>query len=125
MLKRASVLLAGGIALSACTSAPIENLHDQPVPGKPNGTALNLKQVRASVMAGCVDKGWTPRLVKPDEVDARIQVRDHSAEVLIPFSAGSYSIVYKNSSNLDYDGKRIHHNYNRWVSYRPMRFARK
>jgi hypothetical protein len=33
----------------------------------------------------------------------------------IPYSAKSYSITYKSSSNLNYDGTTIHSNYNGWV----------
>lgn len=37
------------------------------------------------------------------------------AQVDIPYNAKAYSIQYKNSANLKYDGVSIHSNYNGWV----------
>jgi len=39
----------------------------------------------------------------------------HLAKVDIFFDAKSYTIKYKNSSNLKYDGENIHKTYNKWV----------
>ena len=47
---------------------------------------------------------------------ASIVVRDrHQAWVDIPYSTKGYQIRYRDSAGLDYDGERIHRNYNKWV----------
>jgi hypothetical protein len=37
------------------------------------------------------------------------------AVVDIKYNTKTYSIIYKSSQNLDYDGKNIHSNYNGWI----------
>lgn len=37
------------------------------------------------------------------------------AEVDITYSKDKYNIRYKNSNNLNYDGTKIHSNYNGWI----------
>jgi hypothetical protein len=37
------------------------------------------------------------------------------AQVDIPYNRQMYSIVYRDSNNLDYDGVNIHSNYNSWI----------
>jgi hypothetical protein len=44
-----------------------------------------------------------------------LNLRTHTAMVDIPFTASTYSIVYKSSVNLDQQGATIHQNYNGWV----------
>ena len=46
---------------------------------------------------------------------AYFSLRDHRAVVTVIYDTKSYSIKYKDSSNLNYDGKSIHKNYNGWV----------
>ena len=35
--------------------------------------------------------------------------------VAIPYNKNQFSILYLESENLDYDGKKIHVNYNIWI----------
>ena len=42
-------------------------------------------------------------------------VRQHFASVDIHYDSNSYSIRYKDSKVLMYDGTNIHRNYNKWV----------
>ena len=42
-------------------------------------------------------------------------MRKHTAVVEIPYSARSYSILYKSSANLDEGDGQIHNNYNGWI----------
>jgi hypothetical protein len=46
---------------------------------------------------------------------ATLDLRTHHAVVEIAYNAKSYSIAYKESNNLNYDGKSIHRNYNGWI----------
>ncbi len=117
MFKRTLGIFLAILVLSACTSAPLQNLQGVAVPEKADGTALTANEVRASVMQGCVSKGWTPREQKPGLIHCSINVRSHSAEVAIPYTTREYDIRYVGSTNLDDDGEgRIHRNYNRWVA---------
>jgi len=117
MIKKTLGLCLASLVLAACTSAPLQNMSGVAVPEMPDGGGLTANQVKASVMRGCVDKGWTPREQEPGLIHCSINVRSHHAEVAIPFTASEYDIRYVDSVNLDDDGEgRIHRNYNRWVA---------
>ena len=46
-----------------------------------------------------------------------LNVRSHQAVVTIPYTTKTYSILYKDSSNLKYDAEKqtIHENYTGWI----------
>jgi hypothetical protein len=48
-------------------------------------------------------------------INAKLSLRTHVAVVDVRYSATSYSIVYRDSTNLDYRGDQIHKNYNGWI----------
>lgn len=117
MIKNALGLCLAALVLTACTSAPLHNMTGVAVPEKDDGSGLTANQVKASVMRGCVSKGWTPRVEEQGLIHCSITVRTHRAEVAIPFSSSEYDIRYVDSVNLDADGRgNIHRNYNRWVA---------
>lgn len=97
---------------------PILNIVDQPVPIQPDGRQLSAEDVQFAIIEGCRARGWAPTIESDDTIRASITVRGrHYAEVEIPFSETSYSIIYVESDNLDYNEtkQRIHRNYNKWV----------
>lgn len=103
---------------AAWAGKPILNLEDEVVPPKFDGGERSLEEVREAIAAGCKGKGWRPVLEGDAQIKCSILVRGkHYAEVVIPFSATNYSILYSDSRVLDYDEKkqRIHRNYNNWV----------
>ena len=51
----------------------------------------------------------------PGLVRGTLNLRTHQAVVDIPYDTQRFSIRYVSSSNLDYDGRVIHRNYNSWV----------
>ncbi len=96
----------------------ILNLQDEQVPLKVDRSAFTTRQVQSMIMESCIAKGWTPAIKRKGVISASITIRGkHYAEVEIPFTANSYSILYVSSENLDYNEERqsIHRNYNNWV----------
>jgi hypothetical protein len=99
-----------------CTIKPIMKIDNYPVSSQSDGSPQSQEAVMSAILRACSQRGWTARLVNSGLIEANILVRTHQAWVEIPFTASNYSIVYKNSSNLDYKkGDKIHRNYNRWV----------
>lgn len=99
------------LLLCACTKAPIMNLHNQPV-----RQDLTMEQMEQCIMEGGARVNWRMRKVKPGLIEATQMSRGHVAVVDIPYTTNTYSIVYKSSQNLKYDGSgKIHKTYNRWV----------
>lgn len=102
--------------LVGCTSQPLQNVENMAIPEHSNGNQPTLAQIEQAVVSAAAKRGWIPNAVKPGLVTAKIDVRQHSAHVEIPYSRAAFSIHYKDSENLDYRRGSIHRNYNRWVA---------
>ncbi len=95
---------------------PIQNIHDRGVYTS-SGQPSTAQQVRAAIIEGATAKGWQVTEVADGHLVAQIFVRSHMAQVDITYDEDSFSIVYKDSTNLLYDGTVIHRSYNKWITY--------
>lgn len=118
MIRKLIVIAFLSVLFSGCTSHPVMNVYDHPVPDRLDGKAQTMDTVAKGILAGCMDKGWVCKEVAPGKIDASLALRKHRAFVEINFDTDSYGIVYKNSSMLDYNARRntIHRNYNNWIN---------
>ncbi|MDS4027561.1 MAG: hypothetical protein RKO25_11340 [Candidatus Contendobacter sp.] len=101
------------LALVGCRSNPVYNVEGTPISTSTSG--YSLRDVRDAIQQAGVSLGWQMQDVKPGLIVGTLYLRDHMAQVEIPYSRSSYSILYKDSQNLNYDGANIHSNYNGWV----------
>ena len=108
------VVTALALALAACArTGPILNMMDvQVVASNSKPTAV---QVRQAIITAGTSLGWNIVDNGPGRLEGTLHLRTHTAVVEIPYSATSYSIVYKSSQNLNEAGGLIHTNYNGWV----------
>jgi hypothetical protein len=107
-----ALLLVGAIAACART-APIYNVSQMPVTAnKPNVSA---DEVGKAIIRAGAGLGWQMKQVKPGQILGTLTAREHQAVVDVTYNAQSYSINYKDSANLKYDGQMIHQNYNGWI----------
>ena len=102
------------VTLAACTSAPIRNVSDAPVVTG-SGKALNADQVRVAIVGAGTGLGWTMASTTPGLVTGRIALRGHTASIDVRYTPTTYSIAYKDSTNLDFGNGQIHKNYNGWI----------
>ena len=80
-------------------------------------TAIVLAFWACALPAG-TRRGWTFKDAGPGKLIGTLIVRGrHTVEVEVTYSPERYSVVYKNSSNMNYSeqGSLIHPNYNKWV----------
>lgn len=98
----------GGGQLYQVKDAPVQTA---------TGKEPSLEEVQKAIIQAGAALGWTMALVKPGEILGTLNVRSHQAVVSIPYTSKSYSILYKDSSNLKYDADKqtIHENYTGWV----------
>lgn len=117
MWKVVGTLMIGfaAVGLAGCRMAPVMDVVDAPVVEPAGGQKLTADQVKIAIERAGATLGWQIKEVQPFLLQGTLVLRDHVAEVNIPYSAQRYSIVYKDSKNLQYDGKNIHSNYNGWV----------
>lgn len=114
MLRRTLVvgLVLGLAVLAGCRGAPIREVDAAPVvSAKP----LSNEQVEAAILRAGSGLGWRIAKQSPGKMMGTLALRSHVAVVDITYSPKTYSIKYKDSTNLDYTGNSIHKNYNGWI----------
>jgi hypothetical protein len=101
------------VLLGACRTATVYEVKDAAVVS--NAPKISKDDVRKAIVRAGSGLGWQIKDNGPNALIGTLMLRDHVAIVDIPYSEKHYSINYKNSTNLNYDGTTIHSNYNGWV----------
>jgi hypothetical protein len=114
MIYRITVLLTCLFALAACTTVPIYTVTDAPVVVMA-GKRASADDVRDAILRAGRHLGWQMVPGERGVINAKLSLRTHVAVVDVRYSATSYSIVYRDSTNLDHRGDQIHKNYNGWI----------
>jgi len=112
--KRILAVLGVVLLVAGCTTRPIVNVTDQPVVTTA-GKQVTADQVRNAIVKAGNALGWVMTPVSPGLVNGRLALRDHLAVVDVRYTATTYSITYKDSTNLNYRDGQIHKNYNGWI----------
>ena len=78
---------------------------------------LSEQEISRAIINAGISKKWVMREERPGLINGHIQVRQHQANISIPYNTVNYSINYVSSVNLNDNGKgKIHRNYNRWIA---------
>lgn len=101
------------LALVGCRTNPVYNVTSAPVATSTSSYAT--RDVRSAILQAGASLGWQMQEVRPGLIIGTLNVRDHMAQVEIPYDRKTYSILYRDSNNLNYDGANIHSNYNGWI----------
>jgi hypothetical protein len=86
-----------------------------------SGKPFTAGDMRAAIIKGCAARNWRVTDAGPDTMEATISMRNkHTVVVSIPYTATSYTINYKDSTNMGYKAKddgtfSINKNYNKLV----------
>lgn len=91
----------------------VYNVRNAPVAA--NANQYSMDDIKKAIMRAGAGLGWSIREVAPGQLEGTLHLRKHMAQVDIPYSKHSYSVIYKASDNLRYDGEKIHSNYNGWI----------
>jgi len=109
------VFVAIAIAvLGGCRAAPIYNVNSAPVVVAA-GKQASMDNVKAAIMRAGNGLGWQMTDTAPGVINARIALRNHTAGIEIRYDTKTYSITYRDSTNLEAAGGNIHKNYNGWI----------
>jgi hypothetical protein len=105
------------IGLTGCRGGgQIYNVKNAPVITA-TGKEATLDQVTKAIVEAGTGLGWTMTVVKRGQIIGTLHLRSHTAVVDIPYTTKTYSILYKDSTNLQYDPEKqtIHKNYQSWI----------
>lgn len=110
------VALVSVIALVGvgCRTNPVYNVDGAPVVTNSTG-GVSIDAVGKAIIRAGTSLGWQMKQLGSNDIVGTLALRKHVAVVDIKYDSRTYSIKYRDSQNLDYDGTSIHQNYNGWV----------
>jgi hypothetical protein len=76
---------------------------------------LTTEQVKKVILTAASQRRWTASERDKNRIRLSYSRGKHSAVIDVVYSAKKYSIVYVDSSNLNFEGGSIHPTYNSWV----------
>jgi hypothetical protein len=115
MNRLLGVLMAVSVlAVAGCTTAAIYNVENAPVMVPP-GKTVTMNDVQTAILRAGGALGWQITPDTPGHLTGRLALRTHVAVVDIAHDTNSYSIRYRESTNLQAEGGMIHKNYNGWI----------
>jgi hypothetical protein len=112
-MRKLFAAIALAVGLGACVSMimPMERLVNVPVSHR-DGEA----GVGAAIDRALQARGWVVTERRTGETDATLIGSEYRADITVRYSASAYSVVYRDSQGLDYDGQKIHRHYNNWLN---------
>ena len=105
-------ITAALVFLAGCRSAPIYNVDNAPVDISAKHSS---KDIKKAIRRAGISLGWVIKDKKPGQLIGTLNLRTFTAIVDIRYNNKTYSITYKDSVGLNYDGTNIHKNYNSWI----------
>ena len=106
---------AGAVALIiGCASSlvPLQNLESQPVV---TTRSLSQDEVGKVIIRAGASLNMQMKQVRAGLITATYSARSATAVMDVKYDAKQYSITYKDSQGLQYNGNQIHKTYNGWV----------
>src|SRR5688572_28156387 len=111
----ASLLAALALLFAGCgTNQPIYDVQEAPIILQP-GKTVTMTQVSTAIMRAGKSLGWQMQPEAPGKISGRLAIRTHMAVIDVQHGTNSYSIKYRDSSNLDAKDGMIHRQYNNWI----------
>jgi hypothetical protein len=109
------LLAAAALAVVGCaTTQPIHNVQNAPVM-LPDGKSASMRDVSNAITRAGMTLGWQMEPAGPGRITGRLALRQHTAVIDVEHDTKSYSIKYRDSTNLDARDGSIHKNYNGWI----------
>jgi hypothetical protein len=97
------------------STVPVKNFDNQIITQFGDSTST-VKSVQKSIVRAAVTLGWKTKVTSDNAIVATLDIRKHQLVVLITHDDKSFSIEYRDSTNLKYNGTKIHRQYINWVT---------
>lgn len=102
------------LLVTGCRTGPVYNVANSPV-ALHSQAHPDMAKIAKAITAAGTKLGWRMAQREPGHIVGTLHVRSHLAVVDIAYNHATYSITYKDSRNLKYDGAKIHSQYNNWI----------
>src|SRR5215213_6606280 len=115
-MKKLMWVVAAFAMLSATgcnTLQPVYEVVDSPIDS--GGKPMTMDSVQKAIQRAGVGLGWQIKPVKTGQMTGQLDLRTHRALVDITHNTKTYSIKYRDSTDLAAKDGQIHRNYNGWV----------
>lgn len=112
LVRMLLVAVAVGVIVG-CKTSPVHNVDNATIISNTKG--ISMSQLKTAIIRAGAKRGWAMKAVAPGHIVGTLHQRQHMAQIDIKYNTKSYSISYKDSSNLNYDGTNIHNFYNKWI----------
>ncbi|MCF6308961.1 MAG: hypothetical protein L3J19_00575 [Sulfurimonas sp.] len=118
ILKLGLIALVLSLSFAGCRTASIQNVPEQSVVTLSTKKNISNDDVFKAILRAGVGLGWNVHKIEEGVAEATLHLRTHKAVVTIKYDTNTYTISYKESSNLKYDREKqtIHQNYNGWIT---------
>lgn len=115
--KRGLFTVFACLLLSGCFGRvqPLYNVVSKPIPAA--SQALSMKEIGNVIELAAMGRDWLINKKQEGVYELTQTKKTHVAVVQVNYDQKTFSIKYKDSSDLLYNGTNIHRNYNRWVQY--------
>lgn len=111
ILRTAGLVFGVVLALAACGSQ-VYNVKSEPLSLAGSGSQ---RDVQTAIRLAATRLGWTVKRLGPEKMEATFAANGWLAIVEISYNKKTFSITYKDSKKLGYDGTNIHRNYKGWI----------
>lgn len=116
MNKITGIIVVGLLLLVAgCKTIQMPNYNDLPLASYDTNKNTMLS-VEKSIIRAAVSLGWKTKKRAEGEIEATLDIRKHNLVVLISHDKETVSINYVDSTNLKYNGSKIHRQYANWIT---------
>jgi hypothetical protein len=115
-MRLAGILLAtAALVFAGCsTTQPIHNVQNAPFV-LPSGKSLTMSAASKAIAQAGASLGWQMEMAGPGRLGGRLALRQHVAVIELEHDTKSYSIKYRDSTNLEARDGTIHKAYNVWI----------
>ncbi len=111
-----AILVLMAVSIISCRMGPVLNVEGEPIT-LGTGEKVTLQQIEKAIRRAGASRGWVMAPQSLGHLVGTLNQRQHIAVVDVTFDTKSYSIRYKDSTNLKYDGTSIKRNYNNWIKF--------
>lgn len=113
-VRAIAVCLALAAMVACRAGGQVYEVKDAPIE---SAKPLSLGQIEKAIIDAGIKQTWIMTPIKPGELLGEFNIQSHQIHVAIPYTTKTYSILYKDSSNLRYDPvkRTIHVNYAKWI----------